>query len=208
MARSSRQLAQRYERLANEALKQKQKQQRQQQQQQQQQQNQKSNGTGRERGVAAFRVATCDAAGGSGAGSREDRRGRRVLVNVRIPPPRQLQPVKSAYSGLGVALPSVYIPLYDAAGVASGGAAAGGDGANSQEPGSAGRGSGRGKILSISADAAENNLIIFMRKFTKVWECHVDGWSSSGRPYGASRRRQVQQGMEWKKVPACSGELC
>ena len=200
MARSSRQLAQRYERLANEALKQKQK------QQQQQQQHQKSNGTGRERGVAAFRVATGDAAGGSGAGSREDRRGRRVLVNVRVPPPRQLQPVKSAYGGLGVALPSVYIPLYDATGVASGGAAAGGDGANSQEPGSAGR--GRGKMLSISADAAENNLIIFMRKFTKVWECHVDGWSSSGRPYGASRRRQVQQGMEWKKVPACSGELC
>ena len=33
----------------------------------------------------------------------------------------------------------------------------------------------------------------------QVWGCHVDGWSSSGRPNSAARRRQVQKGMEWRQ---------
>ena len=34
---------------------------------------------------------------------------------------------------------------------------------------------------------------------SQVWGCHVDGWSSSGRPNSAARRRQVQKGMEWRQ---------
>merc|ERR1711939_714597 len=42
-------------------------------------------------------------------------------------------------------------------------------------------------------------IIGFMSRFLKVWTLHVNGWSSAKRPYSASRRRQLQETMEWKQ---------
>ena len=126
-------------------------------------------------------------------------------------PPRKLQPSTSMYGGLGIAMPSVYLSFYQTnseskrdrdSGALSDSIMQGEKKMNQSEEM---KGSQNDKSKADNKIRIDSNIGIdecitsFMKRFIKVWESHVDGWSSAKRPYSASRRRQVQESMEWKK---------